>query len=146
MLQNEFVTNLPQQVGKTKTFPSSVTLWASVVELNETENGSESQVWLSGIQNRASCTNLHPSTKHLFHPSWHIIRLLITSWNNLLLHVPQPTCATITTPDPDIPVSLSEDLGDKESSFQFGQPITPSTIFPSTTRAKPTWNQGQMSI
>lgn len=126
--------NLPQHVGKRRIWLSSILL-ALVVALTDADNGNDSHVWLSEIQKRASCTKRHPSTKHLVQ--------LFSVYDNLFVHVPQPIWATIRTPDPDKFSSFSWPLlmnSLEKSLCQLGQPITPNTISPSTTRAKPTWN------
>lgn len=136
----EKILNLPQHVGKREIslFPI---LSRSVLAVYKADSGNDSHVWLSGIQNRAFCTKQDPSTKHLFQPSG-ISTELPSIFGSLFVHVPRPTWETITIPEPNVLFSeLCTSVTDlyRISSFQFGQPMTPSTISPSTTRAKPTW-------
>lgn len=138
--------NLPQQVCTRRTcFPSTHS--ASVVALNWLDNGIDSQVWLSGMQKRAPWMRWCPSTKHLIQ-FWGILTSPICAFHNCFLHVPRPTWDIIMTPDLVavllysciLLVNLPE-----YSSCQLGQPMTPKTISPSTTRAKPTWKFQQCS-
>ena len=112
-----------------------------VVVLNVVDRGNESDDWLSGAQKRASCIKQHPSTKHLVQP----LIILVVAYSisdNLFVHTPQPIWAIIMIPDPAkfFLFSWTSVVDSLEESYcQLGQPITPSTISPSTTRAKPTW-------
>ena len=132
--------NLPQHARRRRIWPFP-TWSALVVACNEVDGGSDSHVWLSGRQKRASCTRRYSSTKHLVQ-LWNILLGLCIS-DNLLVHVPYPAWAIIMAPDLDQtpPRSRSSELDSSDkSTCQLGHPITPNTISPSTTRAKPTCN------
>lgn len=122
---NRITVDLPQHVGKRRIWLSPISS-ALVVAVYKADSGKKSHVWLSGIQKRASWNKEHWSTKHLVQLEGKLI-FPSSAKGKCFVHVPQPAWATIM-----IPVLL------EESFFQLGQPITPKTISPSTTRAKPT--------
>lgn len=143
----KYLVYLPQHAGRRR-ICFSPTLAALVVALREFDRGIESHVWLSGMQKRASWTNEVPSTKLLSQKLSMFIKPPSTS-GNLIVHVPQPTWDAIMIPWEDSFFwDSSTSVRDlfKECSLQFGQPITPSTISPSTISASPTWKSHHRKI
>lgn len=133
--------NLPQQAGRRRTslFP---TFLARVVALYKSDNGNDSHFWLSGIQKRALWTSWQSSTKHLIQLSGNNPPVIFIVSHNFFLQVPQPLCEIIIVPDMETVFSSpwTSEVDVYGSFFgQLGQPITPKTISPLTTRANPTW-------
>lgn len=128
--------HLPQHADRRSMFPSPM-FSESVFASNKPDKGKDFHAWLSGIVTRAPCTIWQLSTEHLVQV-WG--DSLDSMSDNLFVHVPQPTWETMMIPDLELWFSWTPMIElSEQSSCQLGQPMTPKTIFPSTTSAKPTW-------